>query len=134
MELPNPPRPVLRHGLTVDQCVTYTHIVLTWGAAESDIGDALTFASDITDGDIADDLIHVLDGKKKITLLQRALERRSLSHAALPILKKIAKGHERWAADRNILAHGFGAVGDEGTLIFAAKAKDPLPASFFHEA
>ena len=103
------------------------------GAAESDIGEALTFAYGITDGDVADDLINVLDAKKKLTLLKRELERRNPNHNALPILKDITRAHDQWSNDRNILAHGFGAVGDEGTLIFTAKPKDPLPVSRFPE-
>jgi hypothetical protein len=93
----------------------------------------LAIAYNITDGAIADDLINVLDGKKKVTLLQRALERSNPNHPALAILKDIARAHSQWADDRNILAHGFGAVGDEGTLIFTSKPRDPLPVARFPE-
>ena len=133
MLLPTPPVPVLLHGLSKDDAWQFAHIILAWGAAESEIGDALAFVYDISDGAMADDLINILDGGKKITLLQRALERRDPKHVALPILRNIAKAHGMWAVDRNILAHGFGAVGDEGTFIFSAKPKDPLPIKLFPE-
>ena len=34
-----------------------------------------------------------------------------------------------WADDRNVLAHGFGAVGENGTLLVSSLPKSPIPVS-----
>ena len=107
----------------------FAHIILNWGGAEDAIGDALLVAYGITDGEIANDLVSGLDGKKKIDLLRKILTRRSPTNDAIPILKKVASAHQKWADDRNALAHGFGVMAREGVVIRSSKPKPPVPIS-----
>ncbi len=126
MKLPDPPAPVLIHGLSTQQCEFFTNIMLTWGAADDELGAALLFIYDIYEGPTADDLVRVLDIKKKRNLLKKALKRRNPDHPAIEIINKIACVSEAWANDRNILAHGFAASGDRGTVIVSSLPKPPL--------
>jgi hypothetical protein len=126
MVLPDPPAPVLSHGLSTEQCELFTNIILTWGAADDELGAALLLLYEIYDGPTADELVRILDSKKKRDLLKKALKRRNSDHPAIEIVTKIAKASEDWANDRNILAHGFGAVGDGGTVIVSSLPKPSL--------
>jgi hypothetical protein len=133
MRLPDPPTPAMQHGLKKDDCALFANIILTWGAAEDHIGSALLWTYQITDGEVADDLVNVLDGKKKRDLLKAALTRRDPNHPALPILKKIATAWSDWVDDRNALAHGFGVFGPSGVSIRSSKPKPPVPVERFQE-
>jgi hypothetical protein len=126
MELPDPPAPVVSHGLSTEQCELITNIILTRGAADDELGTALLFLYEIYDGPTADELVRVLDSKKKRELLKTVLKRQNPDHPAIAIVTKIARASEDWANDRNILAHGFGAVGDGGTIIVSSQPKPPL--------
>jgi hypothetical protein len=77
-----------------------------------------------------EEFVNVLDCKKKLELL-RKFKGQDEEHEALPILKEIQTAHQLWVGDQNALAHGFGAVGETGTLIVSSKPKPPVPADRF---
>jgi hypothetical protein len=129
MKLPDPSAPVISHSLSADQCVIFTNIILTWGAAEDELGAALLFLYGIHEGWIANDLVISLNAKKKAELLYKAFKRLHEGREALPVLKDILRAQSEWADDRNVLAHGFGAVGESGTLIVSSMPKSPIPVS-----
>ena len=133
MRLPDPPVPVLSHGLSPEECERIANIILTWGAAEDEITNALLLTYEIFESEIAEDFVLGLDAKKKRDLLKKALKRRDPTHAAIPLIKKIAKAYEDWADDRNLLAHGFGAVSESGTIIVSSIRKPPLAAKKLDE-
>jgi hypothetical protein len=133
MILPDPGTCIVSHGLTKDECVLLANIILTWAAAEDELGNALLHTYGITEGDVAADLVNGLDGKKKRDLLRKVLRRSNPAHSAIPILTTLAKAAEDWADDRNILAHGFGAITASGTVIVSSKPKPPLSPDRFNE-
>ncbi len=106
MLLPNPPVPIVAHGLTAEQCVLVANIFLTWGAAEDELSRALMLTYQSPDEDVANDLFGYLDCVKKRDLLNRVLRRRDPTHHALSILSEIGKACDRWKDDRSAIARG----------------------------
>ena len=47
MRLPDPPVPVLSHGLSPEECERIANIILTWGAAEDEITNPLLLTYEI---------------------------------------------------------------------------------------
>jgi|SRR5271166_4896030 len=134
MRLPDPPVPVLSHGLSPKDCELIANIILTWGAAEDEIGNALLFVHGIYEEEIAEDFVIALDARRKRDLLRKALKRRDPAHAAIPLITRIARAYEDWADDRNILAHGFGARSEGGTIIVSSLPKPPFAVRNLTEA
>lgn len=127
----NIPESVVHHGLTQAQLAAVATIILNWGAADTMLGNALCFVHDMKDEKSANELILILDMRKKLDLLTKFVGRTDTPKAAAaePYLKDLNSVFQKWADERNALAHGQGYVTMNGTMIHSSKPKPPVPAA-----
>lgn len=117
--------PMWDYGLTAEQALKIATVSLDWAMVDSVLGHMLADLSGIKNLQHAAELVHVLDLKKKIELLNGRKKRGELPAAAAPLVSEMVFVANNYRSGRNMLAHGTyaGAPDDPQGAIFWSQSK-----------
>jgi hypothetical protein len=82
-------------------------VSLNWAAADYTLGRTIAFFSGLRDEQHGAELVHVLDLKKKVDILNARRKRGELNERCAAMVLEMVHVSERYRPDRNMLAHGY---------------------------
>jgi hypothetical protein len=103
-----------------EQAMKIAIVSLNWSAVDHTLGTMIAAHSGIHPVAHIAELIHVVDLKKKIDIINVRQKRGEFPAVAAPLVKEMVFIGENYRNDRNMLAHGMLFDDGEGGILFSA--------------
>lgn len=116
--------PLWGFGLTPEQGLKIATILANWAMVDNEISHLLQRVSGITDDRDGADLVHVIDLRKKIEILNERRKQNRLAPQLNDLVSELIWVSSNYRSDRNMLAHGIMNVNNtHGTAYSSSKRR-----------
>jgi hypothetical protein len=116
--------PMWEFELTPEQAMKIALVSVNWAMVDNQIGHLIEFLSGITDHKVGAELIHVIDLKRKIDILDSRRKRGAMPPNTDGLVKELVFAGNTYRPDRNMLVHGVPMKSATGPVIWSqAKMK-----------
>jgi hypothetical protein len=106
-------------GLTPDQGLKIATIIANWSMVDNEIGHLIQRISGIKDAKDGADLVHVIDLKKKVDILNARRKQGRLPATLNDLVIEMVFVCEKFRPDRNMLAHNPLSAGSDRAIAWS---------------